>query len=158
MSSISIVKVSPAEIDQAFTIVEEYYDFLEIQVRDDRETIMHYLEGEDSGIWIAVVTDDESNQPVTVGCVILRPLPTISNCGEVKRLYVKDAYRGKRIAQMLMECLETQARLAKLDYLYLDTKDDLQAAIKFYDQQGYERCERYNDNPQATIFMKKKLN
>lgn len=157
MTNISIVKVTALEIDQAIAIVEEYYDFLEIQVRDDRETIMHYLEGEDSGIWIAVVSGNESGQSITVGCVILRPLQIISNSGEVKRLYVKDAYRGRKIAQMLMEALEAQAREAKLEYLYLDTKDDLQDAIKFYDHQGYDRCERYNDNPQATIFMKKKL-
>ena len=41
--------------------------------------------------------------------------------------------------------------------VYLDTKDDLHAAIRLYDQLGYERCERYNDNPQATIFMRKRL-
>jgi hypothetical protein len=31
------------------------------------------------------------------------------------------------------------------------------AAIRLYDQLGYERCDRYNDNPQATIFMRKRL-
>jgi len=41
--------------------------------------------------------------------------------------------------------------------MYLDTKDDLISAIKFYQRQGYEACERYNDNPQATMFMRKKL-
>ena len=41
--------------------------------------------------------------------------------------------------------------------VYLDTKDDLVGAIKLYDRLGYERCARYNDNPQATIFMRKRL-
>jgi hypothetical protein len=31
------------------------------------------------------------------------------------------------------------------------------SAIRFYEQQGYERCARYNENPQATIFMRKEL-
>jgi hypothetical protein len=31
------------------------------------------------------------------------------------------------------------------------------AAIRFYEQRGYERCARYNENPQATIFMRKEL-
>jgi hypothetical protein len=30
-------------------------------------------------------------------------------------------------------------------------------AIQFYHRHGYEDCERYNDNPQATIFMCKGL-
>jgi hypothetical protein len=33
----------------------------------------------------------------------------------------------------------------------------LQAAIAFYERHGYLRCDRYNDNPQATIFMRKRL-
>jgi ribosomal protein S18 acetylase RimI-like enzyme len=31
------------------------------------------------------------------------------------------------------------------------------AAIHFYEAHGYERCARYNENPQATIFMRKEL-
>jgi hypothetical protein len=38
--------------------------------------------------------------------------------------------------------------------LYLDSKDDLIDAIRFYRKQGYRSCERYNENPQATVFMK----
>jgi GNAT superfamily N-acetyltransferase len=41
--------------------------------------------------------------------------------------------------------------------LYLDTKDDLDPAIRFYQRHGYKRCGRYNNNPQATIFMRKRL-
>jgi len=29
--------------------------------------------------------------------------------------------------------------------------------MAFYEHHGYLRCDRYNDNPQATIFMKKRL-
>jgi ribosomal protein S18 acetylase RimI-like enzyme len=44
-----------------------------------------------------------------------------------------------------------------VDWLYLDTNDDLHAAIAFYERNGYVRYSRYNDNPQATIFLRKKL-
>jgi hypothetical protein len=26
-----------------------------------------------------------------------------------------------------------------------------------YQRRGYEQCSRYNDNPQATVFMRKRL-
>ena len=41
--------------------------------------------------------------------------------------------------------------------IYLDSKDDLRAAIALYESAGYVSCMRYNDNPQATVFMSKNL-
>ena len=38
-----------------------------------------------------------------------------------------------------------------------DSKDDLETAKRFYEASGYTHCERYNDNPQATIFMRRQL-
>ena len=73
------------------------------------------------------------------------------------RLYVADRYRRRGLSQALMRALEEHAAQAGHRAVYLDTKDDLHAAIRLYDQLGYERCERYNDNPQATIFMRKRL-
>jgi len=43
------------------------------------------------------------------------------------------------------------------EWLYLDTNDSLQAAIVFSQRNGYISCPRYNDNPQARIFMRKRL-
>src|SRR2546428_7956690 len=57
----------------------------------------------------------------------------------------------------LLEELERFALGHGDEWLYLDTNDSLQAAIAFYERNGYFRCARYNENPQATIFMRKKL-
>jgi ribosomal protein S18 acetylase RimI-like enzyme len=56
-----------------------------------------------------------------------------------------------------MEALESDAREAGYAAVYLDSKDDLQTAIRFYEHRGYERIPRYNDNPQATVFMRRRL-
>ena len=56
-----------------------------------------------------------------------------------------------------MQAAEQHARAAGLQWLYLDTKDDLHAAIHFYLSTGYQPCPRYNDNPQATLFLRKQL-
>ena len=44
-----------------------------------------------------------------------------------------------------------------LEWVYLDSYDDLKAAIAVYEKRGYARCERYNENPQATVFMRKNI-
>ena len=56
-----------------------------------------------------------------------------------------------------MDALEEHARNHGMDWIYLDSYDDLKSAIELYERRGYMRCARYNDNPQATLFMRKKI-
>jgi len=72
-------------------------------------------------------------------------------------MYVRPEARGQGIAERLLKALEEYAVQAGYQTLYLDTKDDLTTAIRFYQRHGYEACERYNENPQATMFMRKGL-
>jgi GNAT superfamily N-acetyltransferase len=119
-------------------------------VRDAPATFERYFEP-DSGLWLARAG------AAVVGCIALRPLPSIArDAGEVKRLYVQPAARGKGFADALLDALETYAT-GRYRGLYLDTKDDLLPAIRFYERRGYARIPRYNDNPQATIFMRRML-
>src|SRR5205823_5504576 len=91
-----------------------------------------------------------------VGCILYHPLVEMGSAGEVKRLYVRPAFRQRGVARALLEHLERFAASRGDEWLYLDTNDDLRAAIAFYERNGYVRCQRYNDNPQATIFMRKR--
>ena len=81
-------------------------------------------------------------------------MPKSSEC---KRLYVKPWARGRGIAGKLLDAQETHARKEGIEWIYLDSYDDLKTAITLYERRGYVRCERYNDNPQATLFMRKKI-
>jgi len=147
----SVLRAVQQQANAAFALIEEYYEAVGVVVRDDRATLEHYLASPDSPIWIAYVDD------APAGCVMLRSLPQIPHAAEVKRLYVRPAYRGMRLAHGLMQAVEEHARREGFQWLYLDTKDDLQVAIRFYLSTGYEHCPRYNDNPQATIFLRKQL-
>jgi GNAT superfamily N-acetyltransferase len=125
-------------------------------VRDTRESFAHSYFGDGGGLWLAQTAEG------TVGCIALRPLALPERfgpqpCGEVKRLYVQPRWRGHGIAEALLWELESFARSRGYRSLYLDTKEDLQAAIRFYLHHGFDPCERYNDNPQATRFMRKAL-
>jgi GNAT superfamily N-acetyltransferase len=148
---IAVRRAGAAQADAAFALIEEYYEAIGVLVRDDRAALEHYLASPESPIWIATVDAEPA------GCVMTRPLPQVPLAAEVKRLYVRPQFRGLGLAHALMKAVEEHARQAGLEWLYLDTKDDLHAAIHFYLSTGYEHCERYNDNPQATIFLRKRL-
>ena len=149
--TITVQRATSLEADQAFALIEEYYDAIGVVVRDDRAALEHYLTSPDSSIWVAFMDANPA------GCVMLRPLPQIAFAAEVKRLYVRAAFRSLGLAHALMQAAENHARREGVQWLYLDTKDDLHAAIRFYLSTGYTHCPRYNDNPQATIFLRKKL-
>ena len=148
---IRIERASLERMDEAYAIVREYYEAVGVVVRDDPESFARDYFGDGSGVWLAY--DDAS----VVGCIALRPLPQLERAGEIKRMYVKPEARGRGIAERLLKALEDYAAEAGYRALYLDTKDDLTTAIRFYQRHGYEPCERYNENPQATMFMRKRL-
>lgn len=151
---LNLVEIEKAELsraDEAYAIVAEYYEAVDVMVREDAAEFRAKYFGSGAGIWLA--RDGEA----VAGCIALRPLEEIAGCGEVKRLYVKPAYRGQGIAERLLEALEAYARESGYGAIYLDSKDDLMAALRFYARHGYVECARYNENPQATVFMRKEL-
>jgi ribosomal protein S18 acetylase RimI-like enzyme len=139
-----------ADEGAAWDVVDEYNRSIGVVVTDDAASFRAYLVGP-GALWLAYDGD-------VVGCVALRPLQSAGpHAAEVKRLYVRPTHRGGGVARALMDALEADARERGFTELYLDTKDDLLEAIRFYERRGYERVPRYNDNPQATIFMRRVL-
>ncbi len=148
---IRIERAGMDRVDEAYAIVQEYYEAVDVVVREDADKFAHEYFGNGAGVWLA--RDGEA----VVGCIALRELEGFEQSGEVKRLYVKPECRGRKIAEQLLEALEEYARGFGYRTLYLDSKDDLIDAIRFYQKHGYEACGRYNENPQATVFMRKEL-
>jgi ribosomal protein S18 acetylase RimI-like enzyme len=139
------------EVDDAYRIVSDYYDEIGVVARDDRSEFEQQYFVDGTGVWLAKAGRD------VIGCIALRRLPQIEGSGEIKRLYVRMEHRAKGIAEVLLRALEAYAKECGYTSLYLDSKKDLMPAIRFYRRHGYSPCERYNDNPQATIFMRKEL-
>jgi DNA-binding MarR family transcriptional regulator/GNAT superfamily N-acetyltransferase len=137
--------------DEAIDILHEYYEAVHVVQRDEPVNLKKLIGGPASGMWLARLGTK------VVGCVLLKKLASIPSAGECKRLYVRPSARGMGIANKLLDAQEEFARLHSLKWIYLDTYDDLKPAIALYEQRGYQRCERYNDNPQATLFMRKRL-
>jgi len=136
---------------EADEILGEYYEAVHVVQRDSPAALQSLLDEPASGMWLAYIGDQ------LAGCVVLRRMGSIPRAAECKRLYVRSFARGQHIATLLLDALEEHAQNHQLDWIYLDTYDDLKPAIALYEQRGYQRCERYNDNPQATLFMRKQL-
>jgi DNA-binding MarR family transcriptional regulator/GNAT superfamily N-acetyltransferase len=137
--------------DEAVRLINEYYEAINVTRRDSPATISKTIHGKGSGVWLAYL----NNQ--AVGCVVLKALPSMTSAAECKRLYVQPQARGHGLANRMLDALEIFARDNGLAWIYLDSFDALAAAVALYKKRGYRRCDRYNDNPQATIFMRKKI-
>ena len=147
---IRIVRLTK-ETHAAWGILQEYYETVNVLVRDKPGAIQKIMDAAASGVWLAYLGNE------VVGCVVLRRLELIPKSAECKRLYVKPWVRGRGIADKLLDAQEMHACKEGIEWIYLDSYDDLKTAIALYGRRGYERCERYNDNPQATVFMRKNI-
>jgi len=72
---------------------------------------------------------------VAAGCVALRPHHTTT--GELKRLYVRPAFRGARIGQQLVERLVGEAREIGYRRLVLDSHVSMRSAHAIYESVGF---------------------
>lgn len=102
------------------------------------------------GAFVLAVSD---GAPVACGAV-----QTIApGVGEVKRMWVSDAWRGAGLGARLLRHLEGTAASLGHHTVRLDTNAALTEAIAMYERAGYTRVDRYNDNPHATHFYEKPL-
>jgi ribosomal protein S18 acetylase RimI-like enzyme len=139
------------DLRQLSALLERYYSEWDVVQRDAPERIVEYL---DQPAPFGFVVVEENS--VLIGCVLLRALPSIPSATECKRLYVIPEHRGEGLASLLMDYVEGFAA-GRLEWIYLDTGANFTAAQSLYHARGYEACERYNDNPQASCFFRKRL-
>ena len=90
------------------------------------------------------------------GCVALRALAG-SEC-EMKRLFVRQAFRGERLGRRLAEQVIEEARVIGYSTMKLDTLASMQTAIRLYESVGFVRCPAYYETPlRDTVFMELRL-
>jgi GNAT superfamily N-acetyltransferase len=90
-----------------------------------------------------------------VGCGAVRALGP--GLGEIKRMWIDPAMRGRGFGGRLLDALEDAARGLGYDRLRLDTHEVLVEAIGLYEAHGYRRIDRYHDHPDPTHFYEKYL-
>lgn len=97
-----------------------------------------------AGALLLAFVDDE-----LAGCGALRALLDVdyANACEMKRLYVRRAFRGFGIGRLLAQALMDHATGAGYSVMLLDTLDDMEAARGLYTSLGFEEVPPYYYNP-----------
>jgi ribosomal protein S18 acetylase RimI-like enzyme len=148
---------SAAEVQQARVLFEEYAAWLGFNLcfqNFDKE--LAELPGDYSpptGRLLLVLENDQ-----VAGCVALRKIG--EGTGEMKRLYVRPAFRGQGLGRVLTETIIAAARELSYLRLRLDTlPGKMDQAIAMYRSLGFKDIEPYYGNPYAdAAFMELTLN
>lgn len=101
-----------------------------------------------------VVARDEKGLAVACAGVVLN-----AEYGEIKRMYVRPASRGQRLAKRMLSMLESTAQKSNCNLLKLETGPYQPEALALYAEFGYERCGpfgHYTNDP-LSVFMQKTL-
>ena len=91
-----------------------------------------------------VQVDDEGR---VVGGIGLAPFEGFENCAELQKLYLDDSVKGHGYGYDLIRLVEEKARGLGYSRMYLETHENLQAAIHIYERSGY----RLIDKPDCVV-------
>ena len=112
-------------------LFSEHDDFMIEFLGEDSHYYTRYTENENiENVWVVY----EENLPA--GCIAYRT--KTDSVGEVKRLFIRNEYRGKGISKELLNLLEKHAREQGCTKLFLDTRITLEPAVSLYRAVGFE--------------------
>ena len=145
-----ITPTTPGELEATRGIFGEYAAQLGIDLCfQNFDAELASLPGEyaaPQGILLLAMVDG-----AIAGCCAMRPLHRVdySDACEMKRLYVRQAFRRLGLGRQLTEAIVDAARVAGYHHLLLDTLSDMESARALYADLGFEAIPPYYHNPIA---------
>ena len=145
-----LVADTPAQMEAVRALFREYADSLDVDLCfQNFEAELAGLPGEyasPAGALLLALLDGAA-----AGCVAMRPLPESdhTNACEMKRLYVRRAFRRFGLGRLLTQQLMDLAVQAGHSCMLLDTLDDMEAARGLYTSLGFVEIPPYYFNPIA---------
>lgn len=144
------------EIDRARSLFREYEAWLDLDLCfQGFEAELAGLPGKyappDGRLFLAYLNEK------LAGCIALRKLK--DGICEMKRLFVRDEFRGHKIGVQLIEKLIADAREIGYKRMRLDTYPaKMGKAVSLYESHGFHSIEPYYDNPhEGVVFMELSL-
>jgi putative acetyltransferase len=100
------------------------------------------------------VMRDEDALAFGCGAVVIGP-----NYGELKRMFIRPAFRGQGASKILLSFLESAALNEGCRYFTLETGISQPEALGLYERCGYSRCEPFGDykHDPFSVFMHKRI-
>ena len=145
-----VIPADPESLEITRGIFREYVGSMDIDPRfQDIEEELAALPGEYApphGHLLLAFVDGE-----LAGCGALRDLTDVdyANSCEMKRLYVRPAFRRFGLGRLLAQALFDEARSVGYSTMLLDTLDDMGAARGLYASLGFEEIPPYYYSPIA---------
>lgn len=151
-SPAAVVELRPAdsleELQAARALFLDYQASLDVDLcfqgfQQELDTLPGDYAGPAGALLIAWVDGEAA------GCCALRPLHNSDhlNACEMKRLFVRPAFRGFGLGRQLVDRVLTLARVAGYDTMLLDTLSDMEAARALYQESGFVEVAPYYHNP-----------
>ena len=124
-----------------------FKEYLETQNYDDELEHLEDKYGMPAGRLYLAYCDGK-----TAGCIGLKKLDD-DNC-EMKRLYVRPEFRGRKIGGLLIQKIIDDAKTIGYKHMLLDTLPFLESAVHMYKKWGFYEIGCYNDSPmESSIYM-----
>ncbi len=95
-----------------------------------------------------VIEDDDGEVIGGIGYDRFEPM---KDTAELQKLYIKDSAKGSGIGYELIDFIEDRMRDAGYKFSYLETHDNLKAAIHIYEKKGYREIERPKEVVHSTM-------
>jgi N-acetylglutamate synthase-like GNAT family acetyltransferase len=116
------------------------------------KTVAHVIGNQ---FWVAVNGDQLIG---TIGVLLKKDHSAV-----VKSMFVAKEYRGTKVARQLLEKLIGHCKKKKVQNIYLGTMDQMKAAHRFYEKNGFTRITEnevpkdFGMNPVDDVFYRLKL-
>lgn len=147
---------TPEAIEQARSLFREYEAWLGISLcfqnfEEEVANLPGRYAAPDGRLFLAFVDENPA------GCIALRKLE--EGVCEMKRLFVREDFRGRKIGIILIEKLIEEAKAIGYQKMRLDTYPAKMAnAVKLYESHGFREIPPYYDNPHGEIlYLEKEL-
>lgn len=134
-----LIELLDRDLWSRYPETQQLFDKLN-KIKLEAKAVVAYQEGRPAGCGCFRVTEDES--------VV-----------EIKRMYVKDEFRGQGIASAILEELERWAKEEGKRRAILETGNKQPEAIALYIKKGYVRTENYGPyiDSEQSVCMAKEL-
>ena len=146
---------TPEQMEQVKQLFIEYANWLDIDLSfQDFQAELASFPGDYATPKGCVLLALDGDQPA--GCVALREFER--GVCEMKRMYVREAFRGKGIGRLLATGIIAEARRIGYERMRLDTIQRLREASALYQSLGFQPCAPYRYNPlEGVVYMELNL-